>query len=127
MAASENRLAKRQRFLSAIARGASVTDAAHVAGIDRTLPYVWARENPNFKRDWDEIRATRLQALTDTAFDLAMAGDVALIRFLIVRYETQAPRPAPQPRQLDIKIDIIGDSDAAHRRPFLDLPSSGAH
>lgn len=77
---------KKRRFLDAIERGMTVVAAAEHAGVDRTLPYKWEGADPGFKAQWETARRSRLQALQDTAVDLALAGNVQLLKFLIQRF-----------------------------------------
>ena len=123
----KNRLApleRRQLFLQAIARGATVKEAAAAARVDRTTPYQWAKENANFKRDWEEVKRTRLHQLQDTAFELAMEGDVQLIKFLLVRWEAQerSHLQEQEPRQVHLTIRTQGETDDNHpARPFIEI------
>jgi transposase len=78
---------KRASFLEAIRRGCTVAAATEHARVDRTLPYVWEKEDPQFARHWQEARDSRLTQLKDTAFDLALAGSEGMIRYLLNRYE----------------------------------------
>lgn len=97
---------QKDRFLAAVERGESVQDAAALARVDRTTPYLWEQKDPLFRRLWQEARLSRLARLKDTAFDLAMAGDVTLIRFLLSRYEPAPLPPAPTRAEIVIHTDI---------------------
>ncbi len=95
---------KKTRFLEAIQRTLSVTDAADHAGVDRTTPYAWEAVDPAFAQAWAKVRDIRLRQLTDTAMDLALEGDGPLIRFLITRFDRAA---ASQEAQTIGEIAII--------------------
>lgn len=108
----------KSRFLQAIARGASVKSAASYAGVDRTLPYKWEHRDPDFAARWREARDSRLAQLKDTAFDLALEGNVALIRFLLDRYDRDPRKPIDEPAIGEIQIVMPGsepdDQQASH-------------
>ena len=88
---------RKQRFLQAIESGSTVMRAADFTGVNSTEPYRWAQKDPEFAADWMAARDSRLARLKDTAFDLAMRGNVQLIKFLIARYEGTSEKEPPQP------------------------------
>jgi len=81
---------QKARFLEAVARLPYVTDAAAHAGVNRSTPYDWEKDDPEFAADWAAVRAIRLRQLTDTAMDYALDGNSELMRFLILRFDRQA-------------------------------------
>lgn len=87
---------RKTRFLQAIDRGMSTIAAAGHAGVDRTTPYTWETNDPEFAALWRTIRDNRLRQLTDTALDIALEGDVPMIKFLITRLDrsTREEHPA---------------------------------
>jgi hypothetical protein len=93
---------QKDRFIEAIERGMTVTDAAKYAGVGRTTPYRWQQEDPVFRRNWENVRLGRLQRLVDTAYDMALEGNVQLIKWLISRYEKTTQTQENQPAQLCI-------------------------
>jgi len=103
-------------FLNAIERGLTVAAAARHATVHRTTPYVWEIHDPQFKRDWSECRATRLTQLTDTAFDLAMAGDASLIRYLIDRWNRVVTEAIEAPT---IRIIAPGEGPPGEHHDFF--------
>ena len=86
-----------QRFLQAIESGSTAVRAADFTGVNPTEPYRWAKKDPEFAASWKAARDSRLARVKDTAFDLAMRGNVQLIKFLIARYEGAPEKDPPQP------------------------------
>ncbi|MBM3644789.1 MAG: hypothetical protein FJX02_10680 [Alphaproteobacteria bacterium] len=46
----------RQRYLAALARSGSATDAAAMIGVERTTPYLWRKHVPGFAALCDQVR-----------------------------------------------------------------------
>lgn len=116
-ARSPNRTAERKAaFLEGIHRGMTVQDAADYAQVHRTTPYVWEKRDQQFAETWRNIKTHRLQQLVDTAYDLALKGDVRLIKWLITRYE--ATTHQLQPQETTIRI-IRPNGDTGH--DFIEL------
>ena len=88
---------RKQRFLQAIESGSTVIRAADFTGVNPTEPYRWAQKDPEFAAAWKVARDSRLARVKDTAFDLAMRGNVQLIKFIIARYEGTSEKEPPQP------------------------------
>ena len=88
---------RKQRFLQAIESGSTVIRAADFTGVNPTEPYRWAQKVPESTAVWKAARASRLARLKDTAFDLAMRGNLQLIKFLVARYEGTSEKEPPQP------------------------------
>lgn len=82
--------------MEAVARLPYVTDAAAHAGVNRSTPYDWAKEDPQFAADWAAVRDIRVLQLTDTAMDYALDGNTELMRFLITRFDRQAENRASE-------------------------------
>lgn len=51
--------------IESIAVGATVTDAAEKAEVDRSTIYVWLRDDPDFKAEFDFARREPIEALRD--------------------------------------------------------------
>lgn len=81
---------KKSRFLQAILRNRNVREATEYAGVDRTTPYTWENDDPQFAKAWAKTREIRLRQLTDTAVDLALEGSEFMLRFLINRYDKKS-------------------------------------
>ena len=102
----------KRRFLQAILRGDSVSLAARYAGVHRTLPYHWAKADSDFAQSWQEAGASqaRLALAIDTVFDLAIAGNVHLLKFLIDRFDRHRGRgagPVPDDTTVTPRIQIF--------------------
>lgn len=87
-----NTAQKKARFLQAIERDRNVTEAADYATVSRTTPYTWETEDPAFEEAWARVRDIRLRQLTDTATDVALEGDVTMLKFLISRLDHEAEK-----------------------------------
>ncbi|MEE8465784.1 MAG: hypothetical protein V3S68_04850 [Dehalococcoidia bacterium] len=81
---------KKAKFLVGIERNMFVIDAAKYASVDRTTPYKWEIQDPEFAQHWADVRQMRLSQLTDTAVDRALHGSDDLLKFLITRFDRQA-------------------------------------
>jgi hypothetical protein len=90
-------------FLAAIRRGMKVTQAARYARVDRTTPYDWEATDPAFASTWEAIRAARPRMLVDTAFDVALEGNVAMLRFMI-HYQREQRQQHDDPKPIEIRI-----------------------
>ena len=88
---------RKQRFLQAIECGSTVIRAADFTGVNPTEPYRWSQKDPEFAAARKAARDSRLARVKDTAFDLAMRGNVQLIKFIIARYEGASEKEPPQP------------------------------
>ena len=81
------RVNRKDKFLAAQRMGASITDAAGIAGIHRTTPYFWRDHDPEFAQAWRESRDSLLEDLEMQAFQQAMHGDRTLLMFLLKSYK----------------------------------------
>ena len=80
---------KKARFLEAVSRGMTITAAANYAVVDRSMPYKWEQQDPIFREAWQREIHDALHQLTDRAQELAMEGNVQLLKFLIHRLDAQ--------------------------------------
>jgi hypothetical protein len=87
-------------FLQAIHRGMKVKQAAKYAHVDRTTPYDWELRDPDFAKSWAETRATRPRMIEDTVFEIAVEGNVPLLKWLIHFQRNRREQPQP----LEIRI-----------------------
>jgi len=96
-----------------------VTKAADYAGVDRTTPYTWEAEDADFAEEWEKVREIRDHQLLDTAMDVALEGQVDMLKFLITRYDKQeASREASQV----IEIEMVGvDQDDEAPGDFITI------
>ena len=63
-----------QRFLGALALGASVTSAAKAAGVDRRTVYKWREKDESFKQEWIDHVDMGADVLEDEATRRAVDG-----------------------------------------------------
>jgi len=97
--------AKKARFLVGVARLPYVSKAAEYAGVDRTTPYTWEMEDDDFADEWAKVRELRMPQLVDTAMDVALEGQVDMLKFLITRYDKQE---ASRERTHVVEIEMVG-------------------
>jgi hypothetical protein len=69
---------KREKFLKALAAGASVAKAAKAAGWSRQSAYLYRRENEEFAEEWDAALEAGTDLLEDEALRRATEG---LVRY----------------------------------------------
>ena len=79
----------KQRFIKEIECGSTVGDAALAIGVQRPTLYRWANADPAFADAWDQARNGPIPylRLLDTACDLAIEGDVELLKFFVERHD----------------------------------------
>lgn len=66
--------ASRKRFLEAFALNANVSAAAAAAGIDRSTPYKWQADDPEFKEAWEQAEQQAIDRLEAAAYARAVDG-----------------------------------------------------
>ncbi len=81
--------------LEGLAAGSTVTDAARLAGVDRTTVHRWLREDFRFQAAWNRLRAdlereveARIEKLVQvalTAVEEAIAGGDARVALAVLR------------------------------------------
>ena len=79
---------RREKFISALAAGATVADAAKSAGIARETAYLWRKSDDTFAAEWDEAYAQGGDTLAKEAHRRAVEGveEPILCRGEIVGY-----------------------------------------
>ncbi len=93
------RVNRKDKFLAAQRMGASITDAAGIAGIHRTTPYFWRNHDPEFAQAWSESRDSLIENLEMQAFHQAMHGDRTLLMFLLKSYKPETFHQGPPSRK----------------------------
>lgn len=87
-----------KRFLAAVGQSANITQAAELAGVDRSSHYHWLQA-PHYRRAFLEARESALDRLELEAWKRAIAGSDRLLVFLLSSYRArfqpgyQAPGP----------------------------------
>jgi hypothetical protein len=93
-----------ERFLSALAEGATVEEACRAAHVGRSTIYGYRRDDPDFASRWDAARAEGLDNLEDELFARALdrsdPQSADLLKFLLSRH-----RPGTFGRALRLEID----------------------
>ena len=77
-----------ERFLKIVSQSANITQAAELAGIDRSNHYRWL-ESPKYRRAFLEARESALDRLELEAWKRAMAGSDRLLIFLLSSYRAR--------------------------------------
>ena len=77
------RVDRKRKFLAAQQSGASITDAALIAGVHRTTPYFWRDQDPEFAQAWRDSRDSLIEGLEMEAFQRAAKGNDRLLMFLL--------------------------------------------
>ena len=113
-----NTAQKQKVFLTCIADGDTVTDAAGSAGVARQTPYQWEHTDEAFAKAWAEVRETRHRQYLDAANDLALQGSEPMLRFLILRSDREAVRRDARPAPVT-EIIITGEANDDGPAPFI--------
>ena len=77
----------KQNFLRAHKGGATVSQAAHYAGVHRRTVYKWKARDPKFALAWAKARDTLVQDLEMEAYQRAIGGSDRLLMFLLKSYK----------------------------------------
>lgn len=101
---------KKAAYIEAIASGVRVGDAAEFIEVDRTLPYVWERIDPEFAERIDAARRSRFGQVKDKVFELAMDGSERLLMRLYDAYEASEQREVAREQQVGEVIIIMPGS-----------------
>lgn len=97
---------KRQRFLEAVARGSSVSEAAEYAGVARSTVYEWQKD-PDFAERVREAEEEPAKLLERKAFEMALGGNPRVLIWLLQRDERRrdaaaAAGPGAGVREIEI-------------------------
>lgn len=88
-------IAKKSKFLRARRNGATIREAAAFAGVDKTTPYRWCDQDPEFAQAWRESRDSLVEDLEMQAFQQAFRGDRTLLMFLLKSYKPETFNQRP--------------------------------
>ena len=78
---------RKAQFLDTFREICNMSQAAEVAGIDRTTVYNWRRDDPNFKKQFEQAREDGAEALEDVAYQRAQEQSDRLIMALLKAYK----------------------------------------
>jgi len=112
---TESTSENKHRFIEAIRRGMKVGQAARYAHVDRTTPYDWESNDTTFAVAWTEARAARDRMIVDTAVEVALSGNVPMLKFLL---QFKASRHQ-QPQPMEIHIIPQEATPDATAKPFF--------
>ncbi|GIV18957.1 MAG: hypothetical protein KatS3mg023_1991 [Armatimonadota bacterium] len=73
----------REKFLAALSRGCSVSQAARLAGVSRQHAYRCRARSATFAEAWQDAWEQGTDALEDEAVRRALAGSDTLLMFLL--------------------------------------------
>ena len=109
--AKSRRSARKRKFLTARQLGASVTDAARLAGIHPSTPYYWRNADPEFARAWREGPESLLNDVEMEAFRRAITrGNDRLLMFILKSHMPSTYNQRPhQPKPAGSKAANIAD------------------
>ena len=96
--ATVRKIAKKFKFLrSPPKRRFSIREAATIAGVDKTTPYRWCEQDPDFAQAWRESRNTLLENLEMVAYQRASKGSERMLALLLKAHmpDTYYRRPSP--------------------------------
>jgi len=106
---------KKRAFLLGFLRLGTVTQAARSVGIDRTTPYIWKKNDPEFAEIFDVIEDLRLELETEKleleARRRAKERSDRLLEFLLKSYKPHRFRDREQlldhTRPISIRFELI--------------------
>lgn len=112
---------KKAAFLAALAETYTVTHAADAAGISRKTAYEWRKEDGDFAAAWDAAQERAVDALEQSVYQKAMAGDVTLSIFMLkgmrpVKYRDNARIEHSGPGGGAIPLAVAGLPEDALRK-----------
>lgn len=76
-------LEKANKAIEALAAGKTAAGAARAAGVTRKTLFNWKASNESFAQRWDDANETVTDAIEATATEKAIAGDTALLIFML--------------------------------------------
>ena len=76
---------KKAKFLSVLAEGGSVTQAARAIGVARKNVYAWRNKDEQFKADWEDAVEEGTDLLEDVAVRRAKDHSDTLLIILVER------------------------------------------
>ncbi len=80
---------RKHKFLRACYSGATVREAARIAGVATSTPYCWRDTDPEFAQVWKHSREDLVEDLELEAFQQAIGGDRRLLMFLLKSYKPE--------------------------------------
>ena len=107
------RSASKRQFLTARQLGASVADAARLAGIHPSTPYYWRNRDPEFAKAWREGPASLLNDIEMETFRRAITqGNDRLLMFLLKShlpstYNQRQQEPKPTGPKASNLVELI--------------------
>ena len=87
----------KQKFLAAHQFGASVVEAARLAGVHPRTPYRWRDHDPEFAQAFREARDGLVEGLEWEAFRRAINGNDRLLMFLLKSFKPDTYRGRGSP------------------------------
>jgi hypothetical protein len=122
------------RFLDAMSRTGSVSEACAAAQVGRSTVYRHRRESPPFARAWNEALELATEALEDEAraraFDRSDPGSVRLLMFLLKAHKRtvygERARPAEPAVDLAELVEQAGRAAARLGYPAAAAEPGGA-
>ncbi|MGC4396004.1 hypothetical protein [Hydrogenophaga sp. T2] len=97
-------------FLSALSDGATIGEAAHEAGVDRTTVYHWKERDADFARAWDEALEEGTERLEREAVRRAMVGVEEPVIYQGQLTPVWETNPDGTPKL--VEVEEVGDSGA---------------
>lgn len=106
----------KDRFFQRLRQGASISSAAHAAGVNRATVYRYQQRSPQFQRDMDDAIEEGTDRLEDIALKRAESGSDSIIMFLL-----KARRPSKYAIRDTVMIDVAQESWNALERAIRAL------
>ena len=77
---------KRKRlFLDALRKGCTCAGAAALAGVARTTPYEWRRNDPAFAKEWARVEDLAVAELERRAWERAQSGESDTLTIFLLK------------------------------------------
>ncbi len=113
--------AKRKRlFLDALRKGCTCASAAALAGVARTTPYEWRKNDPAFAKEWARVEDLAVAELEQRAWERAQSGESDTMTIFMLK--TRGPECYKQRTRvevqgsLDVRYSVEGHAAALLER-----------
>ncbi len=110
---------KRKRaFLDALRKGCTVRSAAAVAGVNRTTPYDWRKNDPAFAEEWKRVEDLAVAELERRAWARALDGESDTMTIFLLKtrgpdcYKQRTRVELSGSARLDVTHSLTGEAAA---------------
>ena len=107
--------AMKRKFLAARRMGATIADAASVAGVHPKTPYYWRNRDPEFAQAWEEERLDLVEDIERKVFNRALEGNDRLSIFILKSHRPHTYNQRPQQPEPASSSKLLKIADIAEK------------